>query len=70
MKAPDFVEKGAGLLEIKIVVYLQGAKKEEKEMYFKRALSILLSCVLTFSTIWESFWRKRKRRRRSRRLHL
>lgn len=51
MKAPDFVEKGAGLLEIKIVVYLQGAKKEEKEMYFKRALSILLSCVLTFSTI-------------------
>ena len=30
MKAPDFVEKGTGLLEIKIVVNLQGAKRREK----------------------------------------
>ena len=33
MKAPDFVEKGSGLLEIKIVVHLQGAKGGKRDVF-------------------------------------
>ena len=33
MEASDFIETGAGLLEIKIVVHLQGAKGGKRDVF-------------------------------------